>query len=148
MKHEAYDGIRVSDDFTAFDFTSQGKKGAIRKRIFFEAIEADNVYNLTLGDVDENGELDDLAISNNGDRNKILATVVEAFGNYTTKYPDRWIFFKGSTKGRTRLYRMVVGLHLEDLSTCFEINAIVNEEIVPFTKNMEISGFLIKRKNT
>jgi hypothetical protein len=147
MKHEAYDGIRVSDDFAMFDFTSQGTKGAIRKRILFEATESDKVYNLTLGDVDENGELDDSVVSNNGDRNKILATVVEALGNYTTKFPDRWIFFKGSTRGRTRLYRMVVGLHLEDLSNCFEINAIVNEEIVPFTKNMEISGFLIKRKN-
>lgn len=147
MKQEAYDGIHVSDDFTAFDFVSQGKKGAIHKRVFFTATESDNVYNLSLGDVDENGDLDDSIVSNNGDRNKILATVVEALSDYTTKFPDRWIFFTGSTEARTRLYRMVVDLNLEYLSTRFEINALVDEEIVPFTKNMKIDGFVIKKNS-
>jgi hypothetical protein len=148
MKHEAYDGIRVSDDFAAFDFISLGTKGAIRKRIFFESIEPDDVYNLTLGDVDENGALDDSVVSNNGDRNTILATVVKVIEYYTKMFPDRWIFLTGNTEGRIRLYRMAVGLNLEDLSTRFEINALVNKEVVPFTKNLQINAFLIKRKNT
>jgi hypothetical protein len=65
---------------------------------------------------------------------------------YTKKYPDRWIIFRGSTTERTRLYRMAVGLYLEELSTKFEIYAFVNENVVPFVKNLKINAFLIKRK--
>jgi hypothetical protein len=148
MKHEAYDGIRVSDDFAQFDFISQGKKGAIRKRIAFTAIGSDNVYNLTLGDVDENGELDDSVVSNNGDRNTILATVVKVIEYYTNRFPDRWVFLTGNTEGRTRLYRMAIGLNIEELSATFEIYASEEGEVIPFTKNLKTNAFLIKRKNT
>jgi hypothetical protein len=121
MKHEVYAGIKVTDDFSVFEFTSTGEKGAIRKRIVFTETEMDKVFNLAFGDVDNDDEINDYSISNNGDRNKILATVAKIVEDYTNKYPDRWIFFKGSTNERTRLYRMAVGLHFEELSAKFEI---------------------------
>jgi hypothetical protein len=67
---------------------------------------------------------------------------------YTDRYPERGIYFHGSTKERTRLYRMAVGLNLGELSMKFDVLAKVpyKEEYVPFHKNMEIFGFLIKRK--
>lgn len=89
-----------------------------------------------------------LFFTDNGDRNKILATVVNAIDEYTKRYPMRWIYFRGSTKGRTRLYRMAVGLNLKELSAKFEIYAEAdeNEEFIPFQKNMNLEAFLIKRK--
>ncbi|HVW58689.1 MAG TPA: hypothetical protein VHC48_01595, partial [Puia sp.] len=147
MKYEVYSGIVASEDFSQFDFISLGKKGAIRKRVTFTMTEIENVYNLVLGDVGEDGEIDDLTVSDNGDRNKVLATVEDIATSYTTRYPNRWILFQGSTESRTRLYRMAIGLHLEELSVKFEICTFVGEELVPFCKNMKVNGFVIKGKN-
>jgi hypothetical protein len=85
-------------------------------------------------------------MSDNGDRNKILATIADVVKVYTEKYPDRLILFRGSTTERTRLYRMAVGLNLKELSSQFDIYAYIEDEIVPFKKNMAISAFLVKKK--
>jgi len=148
MKHEMYSEYKYSDDYSVFDFVSIGKNGVIPKRIVFTETELDKVYNRAFGDINEKGEIDDCRKSDNGDRNKILGTVFNVVCIYTKEYPERWIYFKGSTRERTRLYRIAVGLNLEELSRKFEIYAFVQEELKPFTKNMEINSFLIKRKNT
>ena len=147
MKYEIYSDYSFTQDFNVFDFMSIGKNGAIPKRITFTTTGLANVYNLAFGDIDENGDLDDCRISDNGDRNKILATVFNVVDIYTKKYPERWITFSGSTMERTRLYRIAVGLNLDELSQIFEIYAFVQEELKLFAKNMEINTFVIKRKN-
>jgi|SRR5579859_2306244 len=146
MKYEVYTDIEVTDDFAIFDFISTGKNGYILKRVAFIQTEQENVYNLALGDVDEDNEINDHTVTDNGDRNKVLATVASIVEAYTRRFPDRWIIFRGSTAERTRLYRMAVGLHLDELSNRYEIWGYLDEEIFPFVKNMKISAFLIKRK--
>lgn len=147
MNYEMYSDYKYTDDYSVFDFVSNGKNGPIPKRVTFTSIELDNVYNLAFGDVDENGEIDDYIKSDNGDRNKILATIFKVVDLYTKKYPERWIAFSGSTKERTRLYRIAVGLNLEELCQNFEIYVYKEEEgLKPFCKNMEVSVFVIKRK--
>ena len=146
MKYDAYTELRVTDDFSIIDFISDGTKGAIPKRISFTSTEMENVYNLAFGDIMENGEIDDYTISDNGDRNKILATVANVVDNYTNKYPERWVFFRGSTKERTRLYRIAVSNNFDELCKKFDIYGYVGEELVVFCKGMEINAFLVKRK--
>lgn len=146
MKYEIYSDLKASSDLSIFDFNSVGKHGIIPKRIIFAATELDNVYNLAFGDIDENGEIDDYRTTNNGDRNKILATIAEVIKVYTQKYPGRIIFFRGSTIERTRLYRMAVSLNLDELSVEFDIYGVVGDKIMPFKQNMDITAFLIKRK--
>lgn len=146
MKYEVYGDIEVTDDFNVFDFVSYGRNGSISKRVAFTKTEWNNVYNLAFGDIDDDNEIDDYSVSNNGDRNKILATVASIVEAYTKKYPDRWIIFTGSTTERTRLYRMAVGLHIEELSAKFEIYGYSDAKVIPFLKNLRISAFLIKRK--
>ena len=77
----------------------------------------------------------------------MLATLANVIELYTAKFPERLIYFRGST-GRTRLYRMAVGLNLDELSEKFEIYGELNDgiEYLPFKKNMQITAFLIKRK--
>lgn len=147
MKYEVYSDLHIDEDLSKFEFVSVGKNGPILKRITFIPTELQEVYILAFGDIGKNNEIDDHSISNNGDRNKILATVVNVIETYTNRFPERWIYFCGSTKERTRLYRMAVGLNLDELSKKFEIFAEMdNGEYVHFHKNMETSGFLIKRK--
>jgi len=98
--------------------------------------------------VDEENDINDYAVTDNGDRNKVLATVVSIVEAYTKRFPDRWIFFRGSTAERTRLYRIAVGLHLDELSRLYEIRAYVDGDVVPFVKDLKINAFLIKRKKS
>jgi hypothetical protein len=148
MKYEAYNDIEFYPDYTTFDFISEGCNGKILKRIEFLPSPWSNVYNLAFGDIKENGELDDLTISNNGDRNKILATIVKVVVEYTNAFPDRWVYFRGSTENRTRLYRMAIGLHLEELSEMFEILADLNGNLqfTRFRKGLNVKAFLVKGK--
>lgn len=146
MKYEVYSDLTITDDFSVVDFISMGKNGTIPKRIAFTATELENVYNLAFGDINDDGEIDDYSISDNGDRNKILATIVNVVDDYTKKYPERWIIFRGSTKERTRLYRMAIGINLKELSVKFDIYAYVQEDVILFAKDVEINAFLIKRK--
>ena len=110
MKYEVYTKIEVTDDFNIFDFISSGKHGNILKRVVFTKTEEDNVDNLALGDVEDDNELNDYTVTDNGDRNKVLATVASIVDAYTKRFPDRWIIFRGSTAERTRLYRIAIGL--------------------------------------
>lgn len=148
MKYEVYDNIREVRDLRTFEFVSIGKKGAILKRISFVSTALPYIYNLVFGNVDEFDKIDDISVSDNGDRNKILATLAKVIDQYTRKYPERLIYFRGSSKARTRLYRMAIALNLDELSETFEIYMEVDSagEFVPFRKDMEINAFLIKRK--
>lgn len=147
MHYEIYPDYVASDDLSVFEFASVGMKGIIKKRVAFMNTERTSVYNLAFGDIDEYGEIDDYKVTDNGDRNKILATVVSIVEEYTKRYPARWIYFQGSTEERTRLYRMAVGLNLADLSEKFDIYGIdEGQETVRFYKNMNLKAFLVKRK--
>ena len=146
MKYDVYDAVKVTDDLSIFDFISVGRKGNIPKRIEFMPTEITGIYNLAFGDINQDGEIDDYSISNNGDRNKVLATVAYAVEVYLNKYPDRWIYFKGSTSERTRLYRMAIGINLEELTLKFRIYAEQKNGIVQFKRNTEALGILVKIK--
>jgi len=148
MKYEVYSDIEASGDFNIFDFVSIGKNGMIRKRVAFARTEVEDVYNLAFGDVNEEEEINDYVVSDNGDRNKILATIVNIVEAYCKRYPDRWIIFEGSTSERTRLYRMAVGLNFEELSAKFELYGYADDRITPFVKNLKVNAFLIKRKKS
>lgn len=149
MKYEVYKNLKVKNDFQVFDFESSGKLGIVRKRVAFQTTNIPNIYNLAFGDVTPNDEIDDLSISNNGDRNKVLATVARIVEIYLAKFPHRYVYIQGSTKERTRLYRMAIGLNLEELSKKFLIYAeLHNGDLAPFYNNMNINAFLIRRKKS
>jgi hypothetical protein len=84
-----------------YEFVSEGDKGRIRKQILFSLAPGldkgyKNTYNLAFGDViDDEGGISDISISDNGDRDEILATVVSAVYEFTNQKPDAKIYFRG-----------------------------------------------------
>lgn len=68
MKIEKYH-LKSDSTLTYFEFISIGTKGAIRKIIEFQTTSTPGLYNLAFGDKHpaDADEIDDLAISNNGD---------------------------------------------------------------------------------
>ncbi|WP_394367093.1 DUF6934 family protein [Pseudobacter ginsenosidimutans] len=94
--------------------------------------------------------MDDAYNVSNQDRNKILATVAGAVYEFTAAYPDRVVYFSGSTPARCRLYRMAIGNNLNQLAL-FEIlgdRSDSSEYIVEdFVKDAQYFEFFAKRKN-
>ena len=145
MKYEVYNELSISDDYSIFDFVSVGQYGNIPKRVEFMPTEILNISNLAFGDISEDGEIDDYSISDNGDRNKNLATIAFAVEIYLNKFPGHRVYFKGSTQERTRLYRMALGINFEELSLKFKVYAEQRDGIVPFQKNIDIIGSLVNK---
>ena len=102
MKLEHYE-IEIDVDSLAFGFISTGPKGNIRKLVQFSLIDEAGFYNLSFGDFNfDTGEIDDKAITDNGDSVKVLATVVSAVYSFCDLLPNAWIYATGSTAARTR----------------------------------------------
>ena len=60
-------------------------KGKVKKQIVFMAFEQNpTVFNIGFGDVDENGNINDLVVTGNDDKQKILATVALAVSVFPT----------------------------------------------------------------
>jgi len=148
--------LRTNTEFTLFEFKSNDPKGEIVKGIAYSAIQSEVLYNLGFGDLFfdpiKNGfVINDLIVSDNADRNAVLATVAKSAYIFTEKYPTRSVFFKGSTKTRTRLYRRAISINLKELSETFHIFGAMKDENgaildIPFDSNGDFYGFIIKRK--
>ena len=146
MSTEKYH-LKAESGFTRFEFISEGPKGAIRKLIEFQETTNPLVYNLAFGDFDAQTEkIDDLSVSNNGDTEKILATVVNAIYTFFNKYPDVFVYATGSTKARTRLYRMGLTRFYEERKKDFYLYGQVGDDFIEFKNGNEYDGFLVQRK--
>lgn len=140
--------LSSNDSLSTFEFVSEGPTGRIIKIIQFSPTNLKDVYNLAFGNKDHTGQIDDISISNNGDSEKVLATVVMAIYAFTDKYPETWIYATGSTSSRTRLYRMGVSKYYAEAKNDFEIYGELKGGWEIFKLGKDYAGFLIKRKNS
>jgi hypothetical protein len=121
--------LASSDKLLPFEFISEGKNGLIHKLVRYQPTNLKDIYNLAFGDKDHStGEIDDTVISNNGDSEKVLTTVVAAPYAFTDKYPDIWIYATGSTNSRTRLYRKGITKFLSEVTADFEVLGERNDD--------------------
>ena len=96
----------ATNSVNEFEFISIGSKGDIKKLVKFSEI-GEAMYNFSFSDLDEiTGIPDDSSISNNGDRDKILATLASIIFNFTQGRSDIVVYIIGNTASRTRLYEI------------------------------------------
>lgn len=146
MLFPQYD-LKADEKFEVFEFISVGNKGAIIKIIQFLQI-SDDFYNLGFGDKDaKTDEISDIIVSNNGDSRKVLATVAASVYAFTTKNSGAFVYATGSTKSRTRLYRIGITNNLAEILKDFEIFGLRNEKFEEFRRGVEYQGFLVKRRS-
>ncbi len=147
MNIERYN-LKAEDTLTVFEFASDGPQGRILKIIKFSETNLKGLYNLAFGDKDsETGDLNDLSVSNNGDSEKVLATIISAVYAFTDYYPNSVVYATGSTKSRTRLYRMGITKYLDEAKKDFYIYGQRNYDWELFEKNVDYDAFIAKRKN-
>jgi hypothetical protein len=146
MNTEKY-ALKSESNFTTFEFISEGPNGLIRKIVQFQHTNEPNLFNLAFGDKDaETGKMDDLSISNNGDSEKVLATVIAALYAFFDKYPSAFVYATGSTKARTRLYRMGITKFYEEMLEDFYLYGQIGDDFFEFKIGETYSGFLTQRK--
>jgi hypothetical protein len=139
--------LKSDDSFSYFEFISVGIKGPIRKIIEFQRTSTPGLYNLAFGDKNvETGELDDLAVSNNGDTEKVLATVVSALYTFFDKNPEALVYATGSTPARTRLYRMGISKFYDEIVNDFHLFGQMEKKLYSFEIGEEYEGFVAQRK--
>jgi hypothetical protein len=146
MKLPRYE-INAEESLMVYRFISEGKKGNIVKIIKYTKTNIESIYNLAFGDINiEDGSINDTVITDNGDSEKVLATVVSTVFAFTSKYPKYWVFATGSTNARTRLYRMGISKYISEVEHEFEIYGLLDGEWTYFKPDYNFSSFLIRRK--
>ena len=148
MKLDRYE-LKSDEQLTTFDFLSEGPKGKIEKLIQFSLVNQNGLYNLAFGDKDPiTSGIDDKVITDNGDSEKVLATVVASVYAFCDKFPQAWIYATGSTAARTRLYRMGINKFYDIVETDFEIFGLTLSEWERYEKDKDYQAFVIQRKKS
>ena len=147
MNYPRYE-YSAENELSIFEFDSIGNKGKITKIVQYTEMSVKGYYNLGFGDLDiETREIYDEIITNNGDGQKVLATVVSTMYSFTGNNPEAYIYATGSSESRTRLYRMGITNNLEELKKDFYVFGLRNdEEFEPFIVGEDYLGFLVTRK--
>ena len=105
------------------------------------------IYNLAFGDEDaDTGVVSDLVTTDNNDTKIVLASVANTIIDFSNYYGNNYIYAKGSTSARTRLYQIGISSLLSEISIDFEIFGLRNGVLQKFQKNMNYDSFLVKRK--
>jgi hypothetical protein len=146
MRDQRYQ-LKFSQAFEVFEFTSEGSKGRINKIVKYTETSTQGIYNLGFGDkIDDSDDFDDNVISNNEDSGRVLATVAGTVYIFTDKFPNAYVYATGSSPSRTRLYRMGISKHLEEIEEDFQVYGFINESLEKFRKNRNYHAFLLTRK--
>ena len=141
--------VETIQSSTVFAFVSEGINGKIPKLVKYTETNIKGYYNLAFGDKDEmTGDINDMVITNNGDSEKVLATVVATVYAFTAKYNNCYVYARGSTHVRNRLYRMGITKYLGEIETDFVIFGLLNDEWEFFEKGTDYDAFLVHRKNS
>jgi hypothetical protein len=132
-----------------YTFFSQGPKGEIKKAVFYSKVrETQPLYNLSFGDWNEKLDwIDDRVVTNNGDRQKILATVATTVLHFTTENSEACVLAIGSTPSRTRLYQMNIASYLTIIRPLFVVEGLIRNNWEAFQTGYNYSAFLLKPKN-
>jgi hypothetical protein len=131
MKKECY-LFEVNASRELFDFFSEGPKGRIKKTIEYENI-GNNYYNLAFGDWDEiRNVINDKSRTNNGDRDKVLATVANSVPIFMEYHPGATILAVGEIPTKTRLYQIGINKHWAEISAQFFVQGFRKGFWFPF----------------
>ena len=122
MQLEKYD-VRTTENRNRFEFASVGRNGSILKVVeFTPLVEDELIYNLGFGDVDPlTCSWDDKAITNNGDRNKLLVTVAALVVSFLDEHPTVTVYAEGSTPTRNKLYQRTIDRFWEEISESYDV---------------------------
>ncbi|KAA0989776.1 DUF6934 family protein [Dyadobacter aurulentus] len=145
MNYEKYPVIANTEN-NRFEFQSIGKRGVFTKVVFITPLHL-NVFNLSLVDYeDATHEYSDISITDNGDMNQVIATVIGLIGMFLNLNPGKSLYFEGSTASRTRLYQIIISKIYDPSSSELVVEGYKNGTWHYFEPNKNYDSFLIKKR--
>jgi hypothetical protein len=161
MQLEKYE-IRTEVEGLKYFFSSVGKD-IIEKVVEYQKLSQYDifnlglpsqleVYNLAFGDrIVGTKDYSDQTTSNNGDTDKVLATVADSAFEFWEHFPNAVILFQGSNPEsqeglRTYLYQKKIERFMEEIREVALIYGMFNSQFEEFEIGKKYSGFLIIRK--
>ncbi|MCF2520551.1 DUF6934 family protein [Dyadobacter sp. CY351] len=145
MKHNYYPYL-ASEDYLSFTFSSISQKHIVRKKAEFLLISED-VCNFAFGDLTENNEIDDRAVTDNKDTNMVLATVIRILLEFLDTHKNKAVYFQGSTPSRTRMYQIILRKEKPNWETSLIVYGIFDGEIMPYETDFKFDAFIVKQKD-
>jgi len=131
-----------------YEFNSVGAKGIIKKIARFDKIGID-IFSFGFGDLDEiSGQISDSIISNNGDRDMILATIGQIIYHFTNHNSKAGIFFQGSSPARTRLYQQGLNKFCIQITQFFDVFGYREAKWLPFETGKNYEAFFGRRNDS
>ena len=134
----------ADDDRLYFSFLSVSPERTIQKAIIFTPLSAHRIFNLALVDVLPDGSFCDQTISNNGDLEKIMATVIQCIAQFFESYTQADIYLQANTPAKNRLYRIIISRELSRIKKYYEIYGINDSVTEPFQAGREYHHYIIK----
>jgi hypothetical protein len=147
MGKPVYPFTIVGDEALRFEFESLGPR-TIPKVILIKSTGLPAIYSLALLDQMPDGSLSDMTVSDNGDMETVLATVIQCLSVFLDRHPQSVVAFAGSTTARTRLYRIAIVRELQRASERFRIWGMNESAVESFQPDGLYEGFLIALKDT
>ncbi len=148
--------LKALPDYSQFLFTSRGIAGSTTREVRFirqkNTDVSDNsfpndIFNLEIEDFHPESQ-SPAGISDNGDMNIVLTTLIMIIELYLERYPERAIRLKGNTREKFRFYRIALDMHVDVLKQHFEIIVEQNKRTFhPRNRdNFDNIWFLIRRR--
>jgi hypothetical protein len=133
--------------YNTFLFDSKGPERTIHKAVVFSKVRK-GLYNIALGDINSEGELDDESRSDNGDMNKVFATVAQCILDFMNTHPDTDVLVQGNTVAKNRLYRGVINSMWDGIEVELHIDGLVGNEWESFSRGSTKSylSFIFSKK--
>jgi hypothetical protein len=147
--------LKALPDYSHFLFISRGIAGSTTREVRFIRQKEKNIFNNSSNPIynldirDFHQDVQSLAaITDNGDMNNVLTTLIMIIELYSDRFPDRVIRLKGDTKEKSLLYRIALDKHVDVLKQHFVIS--MEEDNTAFLSQgqspIDNIGFLIKRR--
>lgn len=148
MNSERYE-YTIDESLQDYRFYSIGTNGKISKIVFFglQNLDGKTFLSLTFGNYTEKpGKIDIFDVSNNGDTEKILATLFTIILDFLSRFPDMWVYTVGSTAPRTRLYQMGINKYWNDIHPLLLVYGEHSGVWEPFETNRQYDAFFFIKK--
>lgn len=142
LKHNYYP-FRATEDYLSFTFESVSEQRVVRKKAEF-TVMSENVYNFGFGDVTDEGEIDDLAVTDNKDTYMVFATLIQILLDFFKTHNNKFVYFTGSTQSRTRMYQIVLSKEKANWKDILIVYGMSDGEAVPFETDCKFDAFMIK----
>ncbi|TDE16453.1 DUF6934 family protein [Dyadobacter psychrotolerans] len=145
MNEDSYE-FTLSRTEYRYEFVSVSAKKEVRNIVLFSQTSSANTYNLALLDLLNTGELSDMTETNNDDFVIVMATVFKIVNDFFDELPGSNVVFGGSDDRRQRLYKIIIGRELEEITKTFDVFGILGNTIEKFESNKIYELYLIKKR--